>query len=426
MVKKKLFAAVLGTAMAASLLSGCGGASDTSSSGSDSNETVEVEQEEIESEPETEADTEAEEDASASEAEVTDTSSDDNAGGGKKVGIAMPTKSLERWNRDGSYLEEQFKGKGFDVSLTYSDNKIDQQVKDIEGLIADKVDLLVIAAIDGESLSQVLADAKEENIPVISYDRLIMNTDAVSYYVSFDNYTVGKLQGEFVKEQLDLDNAAGPFNIEFTAGDPADNNAGFFFNGAYDVLKPYIDDGKLVVPSGQTSFDQVATKSWDTATAMSRFQNILGSNYSDGTQLDVALCSNDSTALGVTQAISTDYAGTNSVIVTGQDGDEANLANLVDGKQTMTVYKAVANEAVATLDLGVAILSGQTPDASLIDNAGWSFDCAYDTSSYDNGTGIIPSYLLVPTVVTKDNLQKELVDTGYYTMDENGYPHPTN
>ena len=426
MVKKKLFAAVLGTAMAASLLSGCGGASDTSSSGSDSNETVEVEQEEIESEPETEADTEAEEDASASEAEVTDTSSDDNAGGGKKVGIAMPTKSLERWNRDGSYLEEQFKGKGFDVSLTYSDNKIDQQVKDIEGLIADKVDLLVIAAIDGESLSQVLADAKEENIPVISYDRLIMNTDAVSYYVSFDNYTVGKLQGEFVKEQLDLDNAAGPFNIEFTAGDPADNNAGFFFNGAYDVLKPYIDEGKLVVPSGQTSFDQVATKSWDTATAMSRFQNILGSNYSDGTQLDVALCSNDSTALGVTQAISTDYAGTNSVIVTGQDGDEANLANLVDGKQTMTVYKAVANEAVATLDIGIALLNGETPDAGLIDKAGWSFECAYDTSSYDNGTGIIPSYLLVPTVVTKDNIQKELVDTGYYTMDDDGYPHPTN
>ena len=426
MVKKKLFAAVLGTAMAASLLAGCGAASDTSDSGSSSNDTEAAVVEE-EKDEEVAEDTEAETtEAEKAEAEE-DSSSDDSASaGGKKVGIAMPTKSLERWNRDGSYLEEQFKGKGYEVSLTYSDNKIDQQVKDIEGLIADKVDLLVIAAIDGESLSQVLADAKEENIPVISYDRLIMNTDAVSYYVSFDNYTVGKLQGEFVKEQLDLDNAAGPFNIEFTAGDPADNNAGFFFNGAYDVLKPYIDEGKLVVPSGQTSFDQVATKSWDTATAMSRFQNILGSNYSDGTQLDVALCSNDSTALGVTQAISTDYAGTNSVIVTGQDGDEANLANLVDGKQTMTVYKAVANEAVATLDIGIALLNGETPDAGLIDKAGWSFECAYDTSSYDNGTGIIPSYLLVPTVVTKDNIQKELVDTGYYTMDDDGYPHPTN
>ncbi|MBR0119695.1 MAG: sugar-binding protein, partial [Eubacterium sp.] len=193
--------------------------------------------------------------------------------GGNKVGIAMPTKSLERWNRDGSYLEEQFKSKGYEVSLTYSDNKIDQQVKDIEGLIADNVNLLVVAAIDGESLSQVLAQAKEQGIPVISYDRLIMNTDAISYYVSFDNYTVGKLQGEFVRDQLDLDNAAGPFNIEFTAGDPADNNAGFFFNGAKDALQKYLDEGKLVVQSGQTEFDQVATQQWDTSKALTRFQN---------------------------------------------------------------------------------------------------------------------------------------------------------
>lgn len=345
---------------------------------------------------------------------------------GKNVGISMPTKSLERWNRDGSYLQKQFKDKGYGVSLTYSDNKIDQQVKDIEGLIADKVDLLVVAAIDGESLSQVLADAKDANIPVISYDRLIMNTDAISYYVSFDNYKVGTLQGEFIKDKLDLDNAAGPFNIEFTAGDPADNNAKFFFNGAMDVLKPYIKSGKLVVPSGQTEFDQVATAQWDTSKAMSRFQNILGSYYSDGKQLDAAVCSNDSTALGVTQAIASDYAGKNSILITGQDGDEANLKNIVDGKQTMTVYKAVANEAVATLDLGVKLLSGEKPDEGLIKDSGWSFDCSYDTKSYDNGKGVVPSYLLVPTVVTKENIQKELVDTKYYTMDDKGYPHPAN
>lgn len=346
---------------------------------------------------------------------------------GKKIGISMPTKSLERWNRDGSYLEEQFKQAGYDVSLTYSDNKIDQQVKDIEGLIADKVDLLVVAAIDGEALSQVLSEAKTQSIPVIAYDRLIMNTDAISYYVSFDNYTVGKLQGEFVAEKLGLANAGDKkFNIEFTGGDPADNNATFFFNGAMDVIKPYIDKGTVVVPSGQTTFEQVGTAQWDTSKALSRFQNILGSYYSDGTQLDAAICSNDSTALGVTQAIQSDYAGNNEVIITGQDGDEANLANIIDGKQTMTVYKAVANEAVATLDLGEAILKKETPDASLIEKSGWSFDCTYDTSSYNNGSAIIPSYLLVPVTVTKDNIQKELVDTGYYTMGSDGYPHPTN
>jgi hypothetical protein len=344
---------------------------------------------------------------------------------GGKIGISMPTKSLERWNRDGSYLEKEFEKAGYEVSLTYSDNKIDQQVKDIEGLIADKVDLLVVAAIDGESLAQVLAEAKSQNIPVIAYDRLIMNTDAISYYVSFDNYTVGKLQGEFVAEKLDLANAGDKkFNIEFTGGDPADNNAKFFFNGAMDVIKPYIEKGTVVVPSGQTTFEQVGTAQWDTSKALSRFQNILGSYYSDGTQLDAAVCSNDSTALGVTQAIQSDYAGSNEIIITGQDGDEANLANIIDGKQTMTVYKAVANEAVATLNLGEAILNNEKPDASLIEKSGWSFDCTYDTTSYDNGAAVIPSYLLVPVTVTKDNIQKELVDTGYYTMGSDGYPHP--
>ena len=239
-----------------------------------------------------------------------------------------------------------------------------------------------------------------------------MNTDAVSYYVSFDNYTVGVLQGEFVKQQLDLDNAAGPFNIEFTAGDPADNNAGFFFNGAFDTLKPYIDEGKLVVPSGKTTFEQVATPSWSTDTAMENMQNTLASYYSDGTVLDVALCSNDSTALGVAQAITTDYAGGNTPIVTGQDGDIANLRNIVDGIQTMTVYKNVSDEAGVTLDVAKAILEGKTPDGSLQLSA----EAAYDTTSYDNGTGIIPSFLLVPWTVTKDDLQK-LVDTGLYQWD---------
>ena len=166
---------------------------------------------------------------------------------GKTVGIAMPTQSLERWNRDGAYLDEQFKAAGYKTIVTYSDNKNEQQVNDIQNMLSQGVDLLIIAAIDGNGLNTVMNDAGAANIPVIAYDRLIMN-DNSSYYVSFDNYTVGKLQGEFVRDALDLDNAAGPFNMEFTAGDPADNNAGYFFNGAFDVLKPYIDSGKVVVP----------------------------------------------------------------------------------------------------------------------------------------------------------------------------------
>lgn len=351
-------------------------------------------------------------------------SSSGGSTGAQKVGIAMPTQSLERWNRDGSYLDEQFKSAGYETILTYSDNDINRQVNDIQNMIAEDVDLLVIAAIDGEALNTVMNEAGQAGIPVIAYDRLIMNDNA-SYYVSFDNYTVGTLQGQYIVDTLDLDNAAGPFNMEITAGDPADNNATYFYQGAVDVLQPYIDSGKLVVVSGQTDFDTVATAQWDSQTAMERAQNVLASYYADGTQVDVWLCSNDSTALGVSQAIQSDYAGSNQPIITGQDGDEANLKNLVDGLQSMTVYKAVANEAVVTLDLGKAILSGAAIDANLITDSGWEFDCSYDTESYFTSDGNnCPSFLLVPDVVTKDNMVEKLVDTGYYTQDADGYLHP--
>ena len=324
-------------------------------------------------------------------------------------------------------MKAELEAAGYEVDLQYASNDVQTQVSQIENMISNGCQMLVIASIDGSSLGEPLSQAKEAGIPVISYDRLI-KSDAVSYYISFDNYTVGTLQGQYVVDSLDLDNAGDKtYNIEFTAGDPADNNAGYFFNGAFDVLKPYIDAGTLNVVSGQTDFDSVATPAWDTQTALERMQNILASYYADGTQLDVALCSNDSTALGVTQAIESDYAGDNTVLITGQDGDEANLANIVDGKQSMTVYKAVANEAVVTLDLAKAMLAGDTVDESLIEKSGWDFECAYDTESYETSEGNkCPSFLLVPTVVTKDNLQEALVDPGYYTMDDDGYLHPAN
>ncbi|MBO4492869.1 MAG: sugar-binding protein [Ruminococcus sp.] len=398
----KKIIAVLSTMVMLGSLASCGDNSSTTDTSSSNNETKTT--------------TTAKSDETTTKA---DESSSDN--GSKTVGIAMPTKSLERWNRDGEYLKAQFEDAGYKVDLKYSDNKTEQQNNDIQSMIADKVDLLLIAAIDGETLSQTLADAKAADIPVIAYDRLIMNTDAVSYYVSFDNYTVGKLQGEFVRDALKLDSEAGPFNIEFTAGDPADNNAGFFFNGAFDVLKPYIDEGKLKVPSGKTTFEQVATPKWSTDTALANMQNTLASYYSDGTQLDIALCSNDSTALGVAQAISSDYSGSNTPVVTGQDGDIANLQNIVDGKQSMTVYKNVSDEAGVTLDVAKAILSGQTPDGSL----SLSAEATFDTSSYDNNVKVVPSYLLVPYVITKDSLEK-LVDTGLYKWDsDNKYLEST-
>lgn len=336
-------------------------------------------------------------------------------GEGGKIGISMPTKSLERWNRDGSYLDEQFQLAGFETEVTYADNKSDQQVNDIQNLIADGVQLLIVAAVDGEALNSAMDEAAEAGIPVISYDRLIKN-DAVSYYVSFDNYTVGTLQGQFVVDSLDLENAGDAvYNMEFTAGDPADNNAGYFYQGAMDVLQPYIDAGTLNVVSGQIDFDTVATEQWNTDTALDRASNVLASYYADGTQLDVWVCSNDSTALGVAQAITSDYAGDNSVLITGQDGDIANLKNIVDGVQTMTVYKNVSNEATATLTLAEAIMKGETIDESVTDSFGVA--CTYDTESYETSEGNkCPSFLLVPSVITKDNLD-ELIDTGLYVWD---------
>ncbi len=400
-MKRKLLCAMLSAAMVASLAVGCGSSSDT--------------QEPASAEPAAEA--------PAAEAPA-DAAADTASAGGGKIGIAMPTQSLERWNRDGAYLDEQFKAAGFETILTFSDNKSEQQVNDIQNMLADGVDLLVVAAIDGEALNTAMNEAAEAGVPVIAYDRLIMN-DAVSYYVSFDNYTVGKLQGEYVEKTLDLANAGDKtYNIEFTAGDPADNNAGYFFNGAMDTLKPYIEKGTLKVVSGQTEFDSVATDQWNTDTALERAQNILSSYYADGTQLDVWLCSNDSTALGVAQAITSDYAGSNSVLITGQDGDEANLKNIVDGIQSMTVYKNVSNEAIVTLELAKAMMAGSTVDESLISSFG--VECAYDTESYETSAGKkCPSFLLVPSVITKDNLQ-ELVDTGLYTMGDDGYLSATN
>lgn len=339
----------------------------------------------------------------------------------KTVGIAMPTKTLERWNRDGSYLKEKFEKAGYHVEIAYSDNDIQQQVKDIQNMISDNVDILIVVAIDCESLSSVLADAKSADIPVISYDRLIRDTYAVSYYVSFDNYRVGQLQGQYIVDTLDLDHAGGAtYNLEITAGDPNDNNSLFFYNGAMDVLNEYIDAGTLKIPSGQKEFDETAIAQWDTSTALDRMQNILASYYADGeTRLDVCLCSNDAVALGVTQAIQSGYKGKNTPVITGQDGDEENLKNILDGKQSMTVYKALQYEAVVTLELAKEILLDKRPAKNLISAV--DFEVKYDTKSYDNGMLTVPSYLLAPETVTKDNYKEALIEPGYYTEGSDGY-----
>lgn len=329
------------------------------------------------------------------------------------VGVSMPTKDLQRWNQDGDNMKAQLEAAGYQVDLQYGANDIQQQVSQIENMIANGCGALVIAAIDGDSLGTVLAQAKEKNIPVIAYDRLIMNSDAVSYYATFDNWLVGVKQGEFIAEKLDLANAGDKkFNIEYITGDPGDNNINFFFDGAMSILQPYVDAGNLVTPSGQVatlkedgSYDKavVATANWATDAAQARFENILASYYADGTKLDAVLASNDSTACGVENALdAAGYTVENYPVITGQDCDKAILKNLIAGKQGMSVFKDTRTLAQKVVGMVDAIMKGTKPEIN-------------DEKTYDNGTGVIPSYLCEPVVCTKDNYKEILIDSGYYT-----------
>lgn len=377
-MKKKLISAILCTAMIATLLVGCGNSSsDNNAAGSNDTST---------------------------ESNADDASGDSTAGVEKgKVGVAMPTKDLQRWNQDGENMKAELEKAGYIVDLQYANNDVGTQVSQIETLISNGAEVLVVASIDGESLGDPLSKAKEAGIPVISYDRLIMNSDAVSYYATFDNYMVGQKQGEYIKEQLDLDNADGPFNMEIFTGDPGDNNAKFFYSGAIDVLKSYIDAGKIVVKSGSVDFADVATANWSSENSQSRMDAIIASNYADGTKLDAVLCSNDSTALGVENSLAA-YTG-EWPIITGQDCDIANVKNIVAGKQAMSIFKDTRTLAAQTVKMVDALMSGEEAEVN-------------DTSTYDNGTGVIPTFLCEPKYVDINNYKELLIDSGYYTEDQ--------
>lgn len=336
-------------------------------------------------------------------------STDEGSGGdsaGGKIGVAMPTKDLQRWNQDGENMKSELEKAGFEVDLQYANNDIATQVSQIENMITGGCDLLVIASIDGGSLSTVLAEAKTEGIPVIAYDRLIMDTDAVSYYATFDNYKVGQIQGQYIVDTLKLDEEKGPFNLELFTGAPDDNNCVFFFGGAMDTLQKYIDEGKLVVKSGQTKFEEVATQNWSTEESQKRMDNILTANYSDGSKVDVVLSSNDSVANGITNALkAAGYTADNFPILTGQDCDVTSVKNIIDGTQSMSVFKDTRTLAAQVVKMVGQIMNEETVDVN-------------DEKSYDNGTGIIPTYLCEPVFADKENYKELLIDTGYYTEDQ--------
>lgn len=327
------------------------------------------------------------------------------------IGVSMPTKSLERWNRDGAHLVDQLKKLGYtNTSLQYADNKTDQQTSQIQNMINQGAKILVIAAIDGTALTPVLQTAATKGVKVIAYDRLINGSKNVDYYATFDNYKVGELQGNFIKEKI----GSNKVNLEPFAGSPDDNNAKFFFSGAWDVLNPLIKSGQITVPSGKApktdaDWKSIGIQGWTSDAAQTEMQNRLNSFYAGGKKVNVVLSPNDSLALGIAQALAAAgyKPGADYPVLTGQDADLANVKNMIAGKQSMTVWKdtrALGDEVAKMVD---EIATGKTVQVN-------------DTKTYNNGIKVVPTFLLAPVVVTKDDIKAKLVESGFYKASDLG------
>ncbi|PLW75747.1 multiple monosaccharide ABC transporter substrate-binding protein [Cohaesibacter celericrescens] len=323
------------------------------------------------------------------------------------VGIAMPTQSSARWISDGSSMVKQFEDAGYKTDLQYAEDDIANQLRQVETMILKGVNVLVIAAIDGTTLSSALDLAAESDIKVIAYDRLIRDSGNVNYYATFDNFQVGVLQATSLVTGLDLENAKAPLNIELFGGSPDDNNAYFFYNGAMSVLQPLIDDGKLIVQSGQMGMDQVGTLRWDGAVAQARMDNLLSAFYTDK-RLDGVLAPYDGLSIGILSSLKGVGYGSGDMkmpIVTGQDAEIQSIKSMIAGEQYSTVFKDTRELARVTVGMVSALLEGTEPEIN-------------DTKTYDNGVKVIPSYLLKPVDVNISNWEKIVIDSGYYTMDQ--------
>ncbi|MBB4124080.1 multiple monosaccharide ABC transporter substrate-binding protein [Martelella radicis] len=325
------------------------------------------------------------------------------------VGIAMPTKGLDRWNKDGASMVQQFEEAGYKTDLQYAENEIPAQLSQVENMITKGVDVLVIAAIDGGSLTAPLANAAAAGIPVIAYDRLILNTPNVDYYATFDNFKVGVIQGNSLVEGLKARFPdVHPWNVELFGGSPDDNNAYFFYNGAMSVIQPLIDSGDIVIPSGQMGMDKIGTLNWSNAAAQARMDNLLSAYYTQQ-PLHGVYASNDDLAMGAISSLKSLGYGSGDLkmpIITGQDSNLPNVKAIIEGLQYSSIFKDTRKLAEVTVGMVEAISEGKAPEIN-------------DTSTYNNGDKVVPSYLLEPVAVTQENWKQILVDdSGYYTMQQ--------
>ncbi|MEN8837707.1 MAG: multiple monosaccharide ABC transporter substrate-binding protein [Celeribacter marinus] len=323
------------------------------------------------------------------------------------VGIAMPTKSSARWIADGDNMVKELEAAGYTADLQYAEDDIPNQLAQIENMVTKGVDVLVIAAIDGTTLSNALANAAAAGVKVIAYDRLIRDSGDVDYYATFDNFKVGVQQATTIVEGLKARFGDGPYNVELFGGSPDDNNAYFFYNGAMSVFDPLIADGTVVVQSGQMGMDKVGTLRWDGAVAQARMDNLLSAHYTDK-EVHGVLSPYDGLSIGILSSLKGVGYGSGDMkmpIVSGQDAEVPSVKSILAGEQYSTIFKDTRELAKVTVGMVDAVLGGAEPEIN-------------DTTTYDNGVKVIPAYLLEPLPVDASNWEERLIDTGYYTMDQ--------
>ena len=319
------------------------------------------------------------------------------------VGISMPTKSSARWIDDGNNMVKVLKERGYKTDLQYADDDIPNQLAQIENMVTKGAKVLVIASIDGTTLSKALQNAADKGVKVIAYDRLIKGSKNVDYYATFDNFQVGVLQASSIVDKLGLKQGKGPFNIELFGGSPDDNNAFFFYDGAMSVLKPYIDSGKLVVRSKQLGMDKVGTLRWDGAVAQARMDNLLSAFYGNA-KVDAVLSPYDGLSIGILSSLKgVGYCTAQQPcpVVSGQDAEVQSVKSILRGEQYSTIFKDTRELAKVAANMVDAVVSGKTPEVN-------------DTKTYNNGAKVVPSYLLKPMTVDKSNWEAALITSGYY------------
>lgn len=329
---------------------------------------------------------------------------------GDLIGLAMPTKASARWIDDGNNLAKQLQAKGYKTDLQYADDDIPTQLSQIENMVTNGAKVLVIASIDGTTLTDVLQKAHDAGVKVIAYDRLIRNSPNVDYYATFDNFKVGVLQGTSIVDSLGLKDGKGPLNIELFGGSPDDNNAYFFYDGAMSVLNPYLNSKKLVIQSGQMGMKQVSTLRWDPAVAQARMDNLLSAYYTGGKVVNAVLSPYDGLSIGILSSVKGVGYGSGNLpypVVTGQDCEIQSVKSIIAGEQTSSIYKDTRELAKVVVSMVDALENGSQPQIN-------------DSKTYDNGKKVVPAYLLDPVLVTKANWKQVLVDGGYYTMKQLG------